>query len=107
MAANAKVKSMTKSAVLQELAAKTDLTRKQMSDVFEALTNLIKGQLGKKGPGQFTIPGLIKLRLVKKPPTKARPGINPATKQPIMIAAKPATTVVRARVLKQLKEMVK
>jgi nucleoid DNA-binding protein len=104
---NAKAKALTKSAVYQELATKTKLTRKQVADVFTALTGLVKGQLSKKGPGQFTIPGLLKLKLVHKAATKARPGINPFTKAPITIKAKPARNVVRARPLKVLNEMVK
>jgi nucleoid DNA-binding protein len=104
---NAKAKAMTKSAVYQELANKTKLTRKQVADVFAALAGLVKTQLSKKGPGQFTIPGLIKLKLVHKPATKARPGINPFTKEPITIKAKPARNIVRARPLKVLNEMIK
>ena len=103
---NAKAKALTKSAVYQELANKTKLTRKQVADVFAALTGLVKSQLSKKGPGQFTIPGLIKLRLVHKPATKARPGINPFTKAPMTIKAKPARNVVKAVPMKALKELV-
>ena len=107
MANNAKVKSLTKSAVYHELATKTKLTRKQVGEVFAALTGLIKHQLGKKGPGQFTIPGLLKLKVVHKPATKARPGINPFTKEPITIKAKPARNTVRARPLKNLNDLIK
>jgi nucleoid DNA-binding protein len=100
-------KSLTKSAVQQEIAKATDLSRSQVSQVFDALTNLIKRELGKKGPGLFTVPGLLKLRLVRKPATKARKGINPFTKQETMIKAKPARNVVRARPLKALNDLVK
>jgi nucleoid DNA-binding protein len=99
-------KAMTKSAVQQEIAKSTNLTRSQVNQVFEALTSLIKKEL-KKGPGLFTVPGLLKLRLVKKPATKARKGINPFTKQETMIKAKPARNVVRARPLKALNDLVK
>jgi nucleoid DNA-binding protein len=102
-----KPKSMTKSAVYQELADKTGLKRKQVGDVFNALSDILKRELGKKGPGLFTIPGLLKMRLVRKPATKARKGINPFTKQEQMFKAKPARNVVRARPLKTLNEMVK
>jgi nucleoid DNA-binding protein len=103
----AKKKSLTKSAVQQEIAKATNLTRSQVGQVFDALTALIKKELGKKGPGLFTVPGLLKLRLVKKPATKARKGINPFTKQETMIKAKPARNVVRARPLKALNDLVK
>ncbi len=62
--------------------------------------------LGKKGPGQFVVPGLLKLKVVRKPATKARPGTNPVTGEPMTIQAKPAHNVVRALPLKALKEMV-
>lgn len=106
MAKAATQKPMTKSQVMAHLAEETGLSKKQIQSVFESLTETVKGQLGKKGPGVFVLPGLIKLRLVKKPPTKAREGINPKTGEPIMIKAKPATNVVRARVMKSLKDMV-
>jgi nucleoid DNA-binding protein len=104
---DAKKKSLTKSAVQQEIAKVTELSRAQVASVFDALTAIIKKELGKKGSGLFTIPGLLKLRLVKKPATKARKGINPFTKQETMIKAKPARNIVRARPLKALNDLVK
>src|SRR5580692_11704396 len=100
-------KAATKSTIFQTLAEKTGLTRKQISTVFEQLDSYIKSELGKKGPGIFTLPGLLKIKKVEKPATKARPGRNPATGEPMMIKAKPKRTVVRALPLKALKEMVK
>ena len=99
-------KPLSKSQVFQEIATKTNLTRKQVGEVFDALIDLIKAQLGKKGPGTFKVPGLLKLKRVHKPATKARPGINPFTKEPTMIKAKPARNVVKAQPLKSLKDMV-
>jgi nucleoid DNA-binding protein len=106
MAKSSGSKPLTKSQVLAGIADATGLTKKQVQSVFDAMTDHIKSQLGKKGPGTFVIPGLIKLRLVKKPATKAREGINPKTGDKIMIKAKPATNVVRARVMKALKDLV-
>lgn len=102
-----KAKTMTKSALYQEIANSTKLTRKQVSEVFDALAKLVCRELGKKGPGGFTLPGMAKLKLVRKPATKARQGINPFTKQPQMFKAKPARNVVRIRPLKALNEKVK
>jgi hypothetical protein len=65
------------------------------------------GPVGKKGPGIFTLPGLLKVKRVEKPATKARQGRNPQTGEAIMIKAKPKRTVVKALPLKALKEMVK
>jgi nucleoid DNA-binding protein len=104
----AKAKSMTKSAVYQELAGSTGLSRKQVSEVFEGLTKLIKSQLGKKGPGVFSIPGLLKLTLKRKPATKG--GTKPDPFHPgemMVVKPKPAKNVVKARPLKALNEMVK
>jgi len=100
-------KAATKSSIFQELATGTGLTRKQVAAVFDTLAKIIKRDLGKKGPGVFTVPGLLKLKLVRKEATKARKGINPFTKEEIMIKAKPARNVVKALPLKSLKEMVK
>ena len=82
------------------------MSKKQVSSVFDALVELIGKELGKKGPQQFILPGLLKLKVVHKPATKARPGFNPATKQPIMIKAKPARKSVKALPLKALKDLI-
>jgi len=102
-----KAKAMTKSALFAKIAESTNLSRKQVAEVFDALTTVVNQELGKKGPGVFTLPGLAKLKLVKKPATKARQGINPFTKQPQMFKAKPARNIVRIRPLKGLNEGVK
>ncbi len=102
-----KAKAMTKSALFQEIANSAKLTRKQVAEVFDALAKLVMRELGKKGPGSFTLPGMAKLKLVRKPATKARQGINPFTKEPQMFKAKPARNVVRIRPLKALNEKVK
>lgn len=101
-------KAMSKSAVYADLAQATGLSKKQVTQVFDELTKLMHRELGKKGPGVFNVvPGMLQLKVKKKPATKAREGINRFTGQPMKIAAKPATNVVRPRALKALKEMVK
>ena len=107
MAANKAGKAATKSETYQALCQATGLSRKEIASVFDNLTELIKRDLGKKGPGVFTIPGLLKLKRITKPATKARIGINPFTKQEQEFKAKPARNVVKALALKNLKEMVK
>jgi nucleoid DNA-binding protein len=99
------VKPSTKGEILTALADKAELKRKQVSDLLDQLAQLISKQL-KSGPGVFTIPGLVKLRVVNKPATPERQGINPFTKQPTIIKAKPARRVVKAGALKALKDMV-
>ena len=100
-------KPATKSEVLKALSDKTQLSRKQVAGVFEALSETIKLHLSKKGPGIFVLPGLLKITLVNKPATKARKGINPFTKEEVIFKAKPARNVVKVRPLKNLKEFVK
>jgi len=99
-------KRLTKSQVISELADVTELDKKSINRVFDGLSDIIKKQLGARGPGEFVIPGLLKLRAVKKPATKDRPGINPFTKQPITIRGKPASKKIRASALKALKDLV-
>jgi nucleoid DNA-binding protein len=99
-------KAITKAEIYTELAEKTGLSRKQVAGVFDGLGELIQKELGKKGPGLFVVPGLLKLKVVRKPATKEKQGINPFTKQPITIKAKPARNVVKAVPLKALKELV-
>jgi nucleoid DNA-binding protein len=101
-----KTKPMTKSIVLQHLAETTKLTKKQVTEVFEALTSLIKEQLGPRGPGSFTIPGLLKLKTVIKPPTPEREGIHPFTKEPTVFKAKPERKSIKARPLKTLNDQI-
>ena len=99
-------KRLTKAQVISELATKTDFDKKTVNRVFDALNDIIQGQLTGDGPGEFVIPGLVKLRVVNKEATKERPGINPFTKEPITIPAKPASKKVRATALKALKDLV-
>jgi nucleoid DNA-binding protein len=100
-------KPVSKTVMFQSLADATGLTKKQVSAVFDELTKLIRRDVGKKGPGVIALPGLLKIKRVTRPATKARQGRNPATGEPMMIKAKPARTVVKAQPLKSLKEMVK
>jgi nucleoid DNA-binding protein len=101
-----KAKPATKGEIFSALADKTGLGKKEVSKIFDALSELIAKELGKKGPGQFVVPGLLKLKVVRKPATKAKQGINPFTKEPLTIKAKPARNVVKAIPTKALKELV-
>ena len=100
-------KAATKSAILASIAGTTQLSRKQVASVFDALAGLIKKDVGKKGPGVFAVPGLLKITVIQKPATKAREGINPFTKQVQMFKAKPARRVIKVRPLKALKDFAK
>ena len=98
---------MTKSAILDEIAGNTGLTKKQVSSVFDELTTLIERHIKKGSVGQFALPGLMKIEVKRKPATKARKGINPFTGQETVFKAKPARHVVRIRPLKKVKDMVR
>ena len=95
------------STVGNRIAETTELSRKQVASVFDALSGLIKKNVGKKGPGMFVVPGLMKIVVIQKPATKARKGINPFTKQEQMFKAKPARKVIKVRPMKALKDMAK
>ena len=100
-------KPATKSEILSGIAEATQLSRKQVASVFDALSGQIRAAVGKKGPGVFALPGLLKIMVILKPATKAHKGINPFTKQEQMFKAKPARRVVKVRPLKALKDMAK
>lgn len=99
-------KPPSKAEIMASIAETTDLSRKQVVSVFEALNGLIQDNLKPRGPGTFSVPGLMKIVVNKKPATKARKGINPFTGEETMFKAKPASKVVKVRPLKNLKDMV-
>jgi nucleoid DNA-binding protein len=94
----------TKSDVVNQICKDAELSRKQVAAVLESLNGIIKKSL--RGHGIFTFPGLLKMKVVKKPATKARQGINPFTKETMMFKAKPASKKVRILPLKSLKALV-
>jgi len=97
---------LSKSQVLTQISESTALTRKQVAAVFDELESLIERSIGKKGLGEFTVPGLLKITTVKKPARKARKGINPFTGEETVFKAKPASVAVKVRPLKKLKAFV-
>jgi nucleoid DNA-binding protein len=111
MAAKAKktapgAKPPTKSELYTSIAGETGLSRKQVGAVFDAFAEQLKKNLGGRGSGKFVVPGLMKVKVVKKPATKARKGINPFTKEATVFKAKPARKVVKIQPMKALKSMV-
>ncbi len=97
----------TKTQIIAALAESTELPKKDVALVFAKLGEMIEGHMKRRGSGEFTIPDTgVKIRRVKKPARKARMGRNPATGEPMKIAAKPASTVVRVSALKALKDTI-
>jgi nucleoid DNA-binding protein len=97
---------MSKTAIVSDIAESTELSRAQVTAVLEELEVLIERHIKKRAVGEFTLPGLLKIKSVKRPATKARMGRNPATGEEILIGPKPASIRVRVTPLKKLKEMV-
>lgn len=95
---------LTKTQIVATLAEATGLDKKSVNLLLEKLGDLAQEQLGKKGPGELTIPGLVKLKAKSTPATKDRPGVNPFTKEPMTIKGKPASLKVRATPVKTLKD---
>ncbi len=99
-------KPPTKTEILNHISAETGLSRKEVSAVFDSLTGLIAKNLKPRSAGAFNLPGLLKIKVVKKPATKSRQGINPFTGEEITIKAKPARRAVKVLALKGLKDMI-
>ena len=105
--ATAVKKPMTKSELLNALAESSGLSRKQVGAVLDGLADGVERHIKKRAAGTFTLPGLLKIKAVKKPATPAKKGVpNPFRPGETMdIAAKPASVRVRVTPLKKLKDM--
>ncbi len=104
-ASTKKAPALSKSGLINAVVESAgDVSRKQVKAILDALTDVGYKELKKNGI--FTLPGFAKFRVVKKPATKARQGINPFTKAPMTFPAKPASKSVRARPIKAIKEAV-
>lgn len=98
-------KAFTKSQFVSTICEQTTLSRKEVAAVLESIGTIIGAHVQKQGPGTFAWPGLFKVKVVKKPATKARQGTNPFTGEPMVFKAKPASRRVKILPLKQLKTM--
>ena len=99
-------KAMSKTEILMALASSTGLTKQQVAGVFEELAKLIGANLADNGPGVFAVPDLLQIKVARKPAVAEHEGINPFTKEPMLIKAKPAKNVVKLVALKGLKSLV-
>lgn len=97
----------TKSALYARISEDTGLARKEVAAVFQSLNDVIEGHVKSRGAGEFKVPGLLKIKVNKKPATKARKNVpNPFRPGELMdVAAKPARKVVKVLPLKALKDM--
>ncbi|MBA4693107.1 MAG: HU family DNA-binding protein [Congregibacter sp.] len=94
---------LTKSQMLELLAEDSGVAKSDVKKVWGSLERVIEASISKRGSGQFTLPGLMKVTTVRRPAIKARRGINPFTKEETWFKAKPASTGVRIRALKKMK----
>ena len=99
-------KRMSKSQFVSTLAEKSGLNKKQVTSVLDAINAMVAQQLGKQGPGEVLIPGLLKLNIVDRPATPQHEGVNPFTKEPMTYKAKAARKVIKVRPLKALKDTI-
>ena len=106
MAKTAGKKAPTKTEIINSITEATELTKKQVAAVFEALAEEIKKGISSRGPGIFTIPGLVKVERKKVPARPAQKNVkNPFTGEFRDVPAKPASVKVKVRALKNLKSM--
>ena len=96
--------ALSKSGLVAHLSETSGVAAKDVRAVMAALEGAVAGSVSKKGAGSFTLPGLLKITAVNVPAKPKRKGINPFTKAEQWFAAKPATTKVKVRPLKKLKD---
>ena len=99
-------KLMSKSKFVATLAEKSGLNKKQAATALDTINAIVSQQLGRQGPGEVLIPGLLRLKVVDKPATPQHEGINPFTKEPMVYKAKPAHKAIKVMPLKALKDAV-
>jgi len=96
---------LTKGGIIKAIMDITCLAKKEVAGVLDAFGTIIELHVKSRGPGKFTMPGLLKIAVVKKPAKPARKGVNPFTGEEMMFKAKPAHKVVKIKALRKLKEM--
>jgi hypothetical protein len=101
------VKPRTKTQIMSDISNDTGLTRKEVASVFDCMSKMIKKDLGNRGPGVFTVPGLMKVKKKIVPRRPARKNVFlPLLGEYRDLPAKPARKAVKVTPLKALKEMV-
>jgi nucleoid DNA-binding protein len=96
---------MTKAALVSELAAKSGATKDVVVNILDSMAHIAQVELSGKA-GKFMVPGIAMFKRKLRPARAAHEGINPKTKEKLMIPAAPATNKVRASPVKTLREAV-
>lgn len=97
-------KSYTKTELINYVVKASELPKKKVVEVFDTLQAIMHGHA--RAGHAFSLPGVFKVTVVRKPATKSRKGINPFTGEPTVFKAKPARKVVKIKPLKKLKAAV-
>ncbi len=93
-----------KSGLVDYISSASGVASRDVRSVLVALESAVSGSVHKNGAGVFVLPGLMKISAVKVAAKPKRKGINPFTKEEQWFAAKPATTKIKIRPLKRLKD---
>ena len=93
---------MTKSQLIEKIAAEHEVAKQDVRDVMKTLAAIGYRELKKNGV--FLVPGFAKFVIIDKPATKARKGTNLFNGEPMIVSAKPARRIVRARPVKAAKD---
>lgn len=96
--------AFNKTTLVAHLAEQSGVERKAAKAVLAALEAAILGSVHKKGSGEFTLPGVLKIGLQQVPAKKKRFGKDPFTGEERWFPAKPASVKIKTRALKKLKD---
>lgn len=96
--------AFNKTTLTAHIAEQAGVEPKAVKSVLAALEVTILASVHKKGLGEFTLPGLLKIGVQNVPAKKKRMGKDPFTGVERMFAAKPASVKIKTRALKKLKD---
>ncbi|MBU6490504.1 MAG: HU family DNA-binding protein [Burkholderiales bacterium] len=96
--------TFTKASLAAHLAERASVEPKSVKAVLAALEDTILGSVHKKGAGEFTLSGLLKIVVQAVPAKKRRFGKDPFSGEERWFPAKPASVRIKARPLKKLKD---
>ena len=101
-------KPFNKSQIINTIACRSCISKKDVGKIMDTLFEIISAHLKKRsGVGEFTLPNVAKFKIINKPATKARQGVNPFSGEKMTFAAKPARNLVKVRALKKIKDVAK
>lgn len=102
----ARAKVRTQAELIAHLAERAGLDKQRVKALLAALTAVAVVDLNRAEIGKFTIPGLVTLRVVRKPATQQHEGLNPFSRKLMTFAARPARNVIKSRYPKKLRDSI-